>query len=359
MYEKELFIDSRRISINDEPYFIADVGANHDGSLDRAFKLIELAKESGADAVKFQNFIADKIVSKYGFENLEGNSTHQSNWKKSVFDTYVDASLSREWTIPIVEKCREIEITYFTSPYDFDSVDHVESYLDAYKIGSGDVNWLEILEYIAKKDKTVLLATGAASLDDVKRAVDTILSFNKKLCLMQCNTNYTVDHDKSRHANLNVLKTFADLYPGIVLGLSDHSMNPATVVASIPLGARVFEKHFTDDKKREGPDHKFAVDPKEWKEMVFLSKEAFYALGDGIKKVEENEIESRIVQQRCLRASRNILKGEIFTRDMVEVLRPCPDDAFRPWEINKIIGKKASIDIEFGDALRGSSIDDK
>ena len=351
MYKKELYIEGKKISLNDEPYFIADVGANHDGSLDRAFKLIELAKESNADAVKFQNFIANKIVSDYGFKNLNSNSTHQSNWKKSVYETYVDASISWDWTKKLADKCKEVGITYFTSPYDFGSVDHVEPFLDAYKIGSGDITWLEILEYIAKKNKTTLLATGASSMNDVDRAVKHILKFNEKLCLMQCNTNYTVDHDKGRYSNLNVLKTFTENYPGMVIGLSDHSLNPATVIASISLGARVFEKHFTDDKSREGPDHKFAVSPSEWSDMVFLAKEAYHSLGDSIKIVEKNEVESRIVQQRCLRASIDINKGQIITSDMLESLRPCPDNALRPYEISKVIGLKASKDINYGEAI--------
>ena len=356
MYDKELFIEKRRLAIDEEPYFIADVGANHDGSLDRAFKLIELAKESGADAVKFQNFIASKIVSKYGFENLNSNSTHQSGWKKSVYETYEDASISQEWTKSIVEKCAETDITYFTSPYDFGSVDHVEEFLDVYKIGSGDITWLEILEYIAKKNKTVLLASGAASMEDVNRAVGTILSHNPRLCLMQCNTNYSTDSNKSSFANLNVLRQFSKEYPGMVLGLSDHSMNPATVVASISLGARVFEKHFTDDNDRDGPDHKFAVNPESWKEMVFLSKEAFYSLGTGSKIIEKNEIDSRIVQQRCVRAKFDIKKGEIISRDHLDVLRPCPDNAIRPYDIDLLIGKKAAKDIEAGDAFLESFI---
>lgn len=351
MYKKDLFIEKRSISLENEPYFIADVGANHDGSLDRAFKLIELAKESNADAVKFQNFIADKIVSDYGFKNLNSNSTHQSNWKKSVFDTYVDASISWEWTARISEKCKEVGITYFTSPYDFDSVDHVEQYLDAYKIGSGDITWLEIIEYIAKKNKTTLLATGASSIEDVDRAVKHFLKFNDKLCLMQCNTNYTVDHDKGRYSNLNVLKTYSEKYPGMVLGLSDHSLNPATTIASISLGARVFEKHFTDDNSRDGPDHKFAVSPEKWSEMVYLSKEAFYSLGDSIKVIEENEVESRIVQQRCIRASKKIKKGEKITKDMIECLRPCPDEALRPFEIDRVIDSISTKDIEYGEAI--------
>ena len=256
-----------------------------------------------------------------------------------------------EWTASIVEKCKEMEITYFTSAYDFDSVDHVEEYLDAYKIGSGDITWIEILTYIAKKNKTVLLATGAASSQDVSRSVDAILKHNSKLCLMQCNTNYSTDHDKSRYANLNVISTFAKQYPGMVLGLSDHSMNPATVIASISLGARVFEKHFTDDQSREGPDHKFAVNPKEWNDMVFLANEAFYSLGDGVKKIEDNELESRVVQQRCLRAMIKINKGQIITKDHLESLRPCPDNAIRPWNESVVLGKEAKVDIEAGEAL--------
>ncbi len=355
MYEKNLYIDGVKLALSNKPYFIADVGANHDGSLERAFKLIELAKESGANAVKFQNFIADKIVSKYGFENLNANSTHQSGWKKSVYETYVDASISMDWTASIVEKCKEVDITYFTSAYDFESVDHVEEYLDAYKIGSGDITWIEILEYIAKKNKTVLLATGAASNDDVTRAIDAILDHNPKLCLMQCNTNYSTDPDKSRFANLNVISTFAKKYPGMVLGLSDHSMNPATVIASIALGARVFEKHFTDDQSREGPDHKFAINPQEWSDMVFLANEAFHSLGDGVKKIEENEIEPRIVQQRCLRAKIKIKQGQIINKDLLESLRPCPDNALRPWNESIALGREAKYDIEAGDAIYNDS----
>ena len=200
------------------------------------------------------------------------------------------------------------------------------------------------------------MATGAASFDDVTRAVDSILKHNSKLCLMQCNTNYTTDSNKTKYSNLNVISSFAKKYPGMVLGLSDHSMNPATVIASISLGARVFEKHFTDDQSREGPDHKFAVNPEQWKEMVFLSNEAFHSLGDGIKKVEVNEIESRIVQQRCIRAKQKINKGELITKDHLESLRPCPDSALRPWNKDIVLGKEAVIDIEAGDAIYIDSI---
>jgi len=155
----------------DQPlYFVADIAANHDGNLDRAFKLIELAKEAGAHTAKFQNFIASQIVSRSGFDNLGGKMSHQSKWKKSVYETYEDASVSYDWTEKLKEKCDEVGIEYFTSPYDFESVDHVNSYVKAYKIGSGDVTWHEIIDYIAQKGKHVSLI--AVEKEDLQQLRD-------------------------------------------------------------------------------------------------------------------------------------------------------------------------------------------
>ena len=360
MYDKELFIEKRRLAIDEEPYFIADVGANHDGSLDRAFKLIELAKESGADAVKFQNFIASKIVSKYGFENLNSNSTHQSGWKKSVYETYEDASISQEWTKSIVEKCAETDITYFTSPYDFGSVDHVEEFLDVYKIGSGDITWLEILEYIAKKNKTVLLASGAASMEDVDRAVGTILSHNPKLCLMQCNTNYSTDSNKSSFANLNVLRQFSKEYPGMVLGLSDHSIDPIIApLVAIGYGAKVIEKHFTLNKNFAGPDHSFALNPEELKTMIEFVRKADESKGIGKKEILSVEKELSIFAKRSLQATTKINKGDKLELGVnFEILRPGKRSrGIDPRFISKVNGKKSNSIILNGNGIRFSDIE--
>ena len=148
---KSFKIGNDKIGLNEPLYFIADIAANHDGSIERAFKLIELAKEAGAHAAKFQNFQAKYIVSNEGFNSLAGKLSHQSTWKKSVYETYEDASISFDWTVKLKEKCDEVGITYFTSPYDFESIDYVDPYVPAYKIGSGDITWLEIVEYISKK----------------------------------------------------------------------------------------------------------------------------------------------------------------------------------------------------------------
>jgi N-acetylneuraminate synthase len=190
------------------------------------------------------------------------------DWKKSVFEVYEDASISLDWTPLLKKKCDEVGIDFFTSPYDFESVDAVDPYVDLYKIGSGDITWLEIIEYISKKKKPVLIATGASEMTDVVRAMNTIEAITNDVVLMQCNTNYTVDKDKYKYVNLNVLKHFSNRFPNTILGLSDHTVGHATVLGAVALGALVIEKHFTDNNNHEGPDHKFAMNPKSWRDMV-------------------------------------------------------------------------------------------
>ena len=339
-------------------YFVADIGANHDGNLDRALRLIELAKESGAHAAKFQNFQAAKIVNRIGFENLaNGIATHQSNWKKPVFESYQDASISQDWTAHLYEKCRCCEIDYFTSPYDYESVDHVDSFVELYKIGSGDITWTDFIRYISSKGKPVLLATGAATDKEVELAVSTVLGVNPNLVLMQCNTNYTIDQDKHKFVNLNVLRTYCEKYPQVILGLSDHTKGHATVCGAVALGARVIEKHFTDDNTREGPDHQFAMNPAMWRKMVTTATEVYESLGDGVKRVEENEVDSRIVQQRSMHAIKYVPAGKSIQRADFEALRPCPEDAVRPYEFLDIIGRSVKRSLQTGDYLSRSDFE--
>jgi sialic acid synthase SpsE len=348
---KEIKIGDRWVGNGHPCYFIADIAANHDGDLERAKMLIRLAAEAGANAAKFQNFRAPEIVSDFGFKAMGSQVSHQATWTKSVYEVYAEASIPFEWTPELRAVCDEVGIHYFSSPYDFDAVDMLEPYVPAYKIGSGDITWLEIIEYISHKGKPVILSTGASTIGDVQRAVDTVLSINSDLILMQCNTNYTASLKNFDHIHLNVLKTYATLYPDVVLGLSDHTSGHATVLGAIALGAKAVEKHFTDDMKREGPDHPFSMDPDSWSDMVDRTRELERALGSANKRISENESHTVIVQQRCLRAGRDIEAGEIFTRDMIEVLRPAPTDAIRPYEIDAVIGLRALVDIPFGEAL--------
>ena len=351
-----MHIGNREVGINAKPYFIADIAANHDGDLQRALKLIELAKESGADAAKFQNFKAEKIVSAYGFSHMEKQLSHQASWKKSVYETYQDASLSDDWTPILKEKCDEVGIEYMTSPYDFASVDWAEPYVHAYKIGSGDISWHEMLRYIAAKNKPVLLATGASSMQEVEWAVDIFQTAQVPLVLMQCNTNYTADISNFRYINLNVLNTYAKRWPQIVLGLSDHTKGDTTVLGAIALGAKVIEKHFTDDNTRQGPDHKFSTTPAEWKKMVQDANVLYAALGDGVKRVEENEKETCLVQKRGLYLTREMKAGEVLTLQDIEPLRPRSDAGFEPWQAKSIVGKAVRRNLSCGEMLKQEDI---
>jgi sialic acid synthase SpsE len=334
-----ILLGNKQVSQRSRPYFIADVAANHDGSLDRALALIELAKEAGADAAKFQNFQASKIVSRKGFDSIRGQLSHQKNWKKSVYEVYEDASISMDWTPILKEKCDEVGIEYFTSPYDAQSVELVDQYVSLYKIGSGDITWLDMIEYIAKKGKPVLIAVGASTLQDVRRAVSTLENITSDFVLMQCNTNYTGSSENFKYINLNVLRTFKDLYPQIILGLSDHTHGHTTILGAQALGATVFEKHFTDSNDREGPDHKFAMNPTSWRLMVDASHELFDAMGNGEKIVEKNEKQTTMVQRRAIRFTRDLPEGHSVTEEDLFPLRPYDPEGFHPYEKDLLIGR--------------------
>lgn len=356
-YLSKVFVGDREISIDSPTYFIADIAANHDGSISRAKDLIFLAKAAGADAVKFQHFKAVSIVSDYGFKSLGGQLGHQSKWGKPVFDVYKQYECDRSWTEELTNTAKLLEVDIFTSPYDYEAVDLWDGCSQAFKIGSGDITWIDFIEFIAKKGKPTFLATGAASMIDVERAVESFLRYNDKLVLMQCNTNYTGVVDNFKYVNLNVLKMFYKKYPNMVLGLSDHTPGHAAVLGAIALGARVVEKHFTDDNSRIGPDHAFALNPKTWKEMVDRSRELEMALGDGVKRIEENEKETVVLQRRSIRFTRNIMAGEIIKDVDIEFLRPAPVDSYFPYEISEIIGKRVTLSKQKGDCIKKSDID--
>jgi sialic acid synthase SpsE len=352
----EIKIGTHTIGSYYPTYFIADIAANHDGDLDRAKFLIRLAKEAGADAAKFQNFRAPKIVSDYGFSSMDGQVSHQSSWKKSVFQVYQDASIPFEWTPILKEECDKLEIDYFSSPYDFEAIDMLDPYVPAFKIGSGEIDWIEAIERIAHKGKPVILATGASTIGEVQRAVHAILNINPQLILLQCNTNYTASRENYDHIHLNVLKAYGTMFPEVILGLSDHTHGNATVLGAVALGARVIERHFTDDNDRVGPDHKFALNPHNWAHMVEETRQLDSALGSTDKFVAGNEKDTAVVQRRCLRAAREIKSGEVFTRQMIDVLRPATLGAILPSEIEAVIGTRAILDIPYGKELRWTDL---
>jgi N-acetylneuraminate synthase len=350
-------IGDRLIGDDHPTYFIADVAANHDGSLERAKELIHLCAEAGADAAKFQNFSAENIVSDYGFKALGGQQSHQATWEKSVFEVYQSASIPDDWTPELKKTCDEVGIDYFSAPYDFDAIDMLEPYMPAYKVGSGDVTWLESIRRMAAKGKPILIATGASDIGEVQDAVHAALAINPDVCVMQCNTNYTGQLDNLAHIHLRVLSTYRAMWPDLVLGLSDHTPGHATVLGAIALGARVVEKHFTDDTTRQGPDHGFSMDPATWRDMVDASRQLEMALGSGDKRVADNENETVVLQRRCLRAGRDLEAGTTLTADDIDVLRPATPGALLPDDFDTVVGRTVRKPMAFGQELTWADLD--
>ncbi len=337
-------VDGKKIGDGYPCYTIAEVGSNFDGDIKRAKMLIDIAKKAGADAVKFQSFLANKIVSEKGFEGLKVG--FQSKWDKPVYEVYQNAEFPREWTKELFEYSKSQGITFFSSPYDFEAVDILEELdIPAYKIGSGDITWHELIKYIAEKGRPIILGTGASTMDEIKKAVDVIRSVgNEKIILLQCVTNYPSTFE---NANISVQKQLRDTF-GTLVGYSDHTPGYVVPMGSVALGGCIVEKHFTDDKTRPGPDHPFAMDYDDFKIMVDNIRALEKSIGKPEKDIYSEESETVILQRRCVRAKQDIKAGTVLSKDMLEVLRPAPKNTFKPFEIDEVIGKTIKEDLNQG-----------
>ena len=315
---------------------IADIGANHDGSLSKAKDLIYLAAQSGADVAKFQNFRAETIVSHLGFKRLGASGTHQDTWDKTVFEVYESASMPIEWVPELRACCDDAGIEFMTSVYDPDMLDDINEYVTAYKIGSGDLTWHDMLRRTAHFGKPIIVATGASSLDHVDAAVEIFCKSRiADVCVMQCNTNYTGDDRTNASClNLNVIDAYRKRYPQVILGLSDHTRSGHAVAIAVGKGCKVIERHFTSDTQLKGPDHSFACNPADFLAMREIADECLRIMGSGIKVIEDNELRSAIVQRRCLRAARDLPAGYIVQRDDIVALRPCDNGDLLPTDEN-------------------------
>jgi len=333
-------------------YTIAEIGSNFDGSLERAKKLIDLAKKAGADAVKFQCFKTEKTISQEGFEGLK--SGFQAKWKKPVHEVYRNAEFPRDWNKELLEYSKKKNIIFFSSPYDKEAADVLDRIgVPAFKIGSGDITWTEMIKYIAKKGKPVILGTGASTMDEIKEAVDAIKSTgNKNIIILQCITNYPASFE---HANIKAIPMMRKKF-GTLVGYSDHTPGYIVPMGTVALGGCIVEKHFTDDKTREGPDHPFAMDFEDFKLMVDNIRLLEKALGKAVKEVYPEEKETVVLQRRCIRAKENIPKGMKITKEMLDVLRPAPLGSIYPKHLDKIAGRTAKKNIKKGEALNWETI---
>ena len=342
---KRIKIGERWVGLGKPTYIIAEIGSNFDGSLERAKMLIDLARDCGADAVKFQCFTANKIISKEGFEGLRIG--FQAKWEKSVYEVYKNAEFPREWHDELFHYATKKGLHFLSSPYDKEAVDLLDTLgVPTFKIGSGDITWHEMLRYIAKKEKPIILATGASTIAEIDEALKAIRAEgNNEIIILQSVTNYP-SHFES--ANIRAMKAMGELFDALV-GYSDHTSGIVVPLGAVSFGACVIEKHFTDDKHRKGPDHPFAMDVKEFREMVECIRALEKALGSPVKDLYEEEKETAILQRRCLRAAKDIPKGTKIAEDMIDVLRPLTKDALEPKYKRIVIGRNVKVDLGKGD----------
>lgn len=346
-FAKEFKIGSRWVGEDHPALIIADLGGNFDGSLDKAKKLAKMVKDTGGDVVKIQSFLAPKIVSGKGFASMQLRGVHGS-WGRPVEEVLKSAEFPRKLHKEFFDYCKDIGIIASSSPWDYEAVDIMdECGVSFYKIGSGDITWLEMLEYIAKKGKPIILATGASTLAEVDEAVNTIArTGNVNLALLQCITNYP---SKIESANLNVLKTYRTAFD-VITGYSDHTPGDVVVLGSVALGGKVVEKHFTDNKKNAGPDHPHSMEPEEFAAMVKRIRDMEKALGVGEKKVVEEETETVIVQRRSLYAKKDVKKGEKIGLDKIIELRPAL--GIYPKYKKQVANLRANKNISIGEPIK-------
>ena len=345
-FNKNIKIGDRMIGPDYPTYFIAEIGGNFDGSIEKAKRLIDAAKAAGADCAKFQTFSAETIVSEGGFSKMTLRGVHGS-WGRTVSDVFKDVEFPMAWHQEISDYCKKVGIDFSTSPYFKEAVDLcADIKVPFIKIGSGEITWIEMLEYIARKGIPIMLATGDATMSEIDEAVRTIeKTGNKNFVLMQCITNYPSKIDS---ANVNVLKTYQNAFDCLT-GYSDHSPGHVVALASVVLGGRVIEKHFTLDKTDKGPDHPHSMEPDEFKFMVDSVREVERAMGSTRKEVQKEEGETVFVQRRCLYAKTDLKKGQVITEADIDVLRPAL--GIPPKFKNIVVGKIVNKDIPARDPL--------
>ena len=299
-------------------FIIAEAGVNHNGSLDLAYQLVDVAKEAGADAIKFQTFKAENVVSKLADKAEYQKKTTGSD--KSQLEMIKKLELSFEDFVKLKKYCDKKEIMFLSTPFDYQSIDFLYDLVDIYKIPSGEIINYPYLKHIAAKNKPLIMSTGMSNLGEIEEAINIIRSVNSeaKISLLHCTTNYPTPYEE---VNLKAIQTLAAAFK-LPVGYSDHTLGIEVPIAAVARGAKIIEKHFTLDKKLPGPDHKASLEPSELKEMVKAIRNIEMALGDGIKKPNKSETEIMKVARRSLIATRDIRAGEIIKESDIAIKRP-------------------------------------
>jgi len=348
---KYIEIDGTKIGSDFPPYIIAELSANHNGSIERAYKIMEEAKLAGANAIKLQSYTHDTITINCSSEDF---MITEGLWSgKSLYELYKDAHMPWEWHKLLFSKAKELDITIFSSPFDLTAVDMLaELGAPAYKIASFELVDLPLIAYVAKQGKPMILSTGMASESEIAEAIDTAKENGcEDLVVLQCVSGYPAP------ANAYNLRTIADLSVrfDVLSGLSDHTIDNATAVASVAVGACLIEKHVTLDRNGGGADDSFSLEPPELRQLCRDVNTAWESMGEvtyGRSHAETANIRFR----RSLYIVKDVEKGEVFTPDNIRSIRP--GFGLPPKLYSEVLGKRATKNFKKGTALVRECVDD-
>lgn len=345
MMKRHVTINNRKIGSAYSPYIIAEMSANHNGSIENAKKIILEAKKAGADAVKLQTYRADTITLDCNTEQFQING---GLWDgQSLYELYEKAHMPWDWHKPLFDYAAQQDITIFSSPFDYTAVDLLEDLnAPAYKIASFEAIDLPLIKYVAATKKPMIISTGMATKEEIAEAIEAAKSGGcEQLVVLHCVSGYPADP-----ADYN-LATLADMKErfGVLVGLSDHTISNTTAVSSVALGACLIEKHFTLDRTGGGPDDSFSLEPKDLKQLCDDSKVAWQALGKVNYERKEGE-KGNVQFRRSLYVAKDIKQGEILTMDNIRSVRP--GYGLAPKYLDDVLGKKARRDCSFGEPLK-------
>ena len=345
----EIRIDGRTIGQNHPPYVIAEMSANHNGSLETAFRIVEEAKKAGADALKMQTYTPDTITLKSDAPDFQIKG---GLWNgKTLYELYEEAHTPWEWHKPLFEHARKLGITIFSSPFDRSAVDLLEDLnAPAYKIASFEAVDLPLIKYVAQTGKPMIISTGMADEEEIQEAIDAAREGGcKELAILHCVSGYPAPPADYK------LRTIPDMIKrfGVVTGLSDHTLDNTTAIASVALGACIIEKHFTLDRDGGGPDDSFSLEPEDLKNLSKAARTAWEALGcvDYGRKSSER---SNVIFRRSLFIVQDMKAGDVFTEENIRSIRP--GYGLPPKHLEKIMGQKVTQDVRAGTPLDWSLI---
>lgn len=332
-FHKDLIIGNKTISDTSSTFIIAEAGVNHNGDIFLAKKLIDIAVDAGADAVKFQAFRTENLILK----EVEKAPYQQQLTEKteSQYEMLKKLELRTEHYLELKKYCEKKGIIFLITPFDEISLQELEEIgIDAYKIASTDTTNLPFLKKVAKTQKLIILSTGMCYLEEVRAALEEIHSINKNVILLQCTANYPI---RDEEANLNVIHTYRKNFD-VILGYSDHSVGLGASLYSIPMGAKVVEKHFTINKEDDGPDHQASLNPDELTDYVKEIRKIETFIGSFEKKPTESEIKTRKSLQKYLVAAQSLIKGEEFDENSF-VAKRTGGRGISPIKYKELIGK--------------------